>query len=51
MKVFKIARLFLLFFAIHSANAQDDLMKELDSVPTEKVPASAAFKGLQICNM
>jgi hypothetical protein len=51
MKVFKIARLFLLLFAIHSANAQDDLMKELDSVPSEKVPASAAFKGLQICNM
>jgi hypothetical protein len=32
-------------------SAQDDLMKELDSVPKTKEPASAAFKGLQICNI
>jgi hypothetical protein len=26
-------------------------MKELDAAPKEKVPAMAAFKGLQVCNM
>lgn len=40
-----------LLFAITIVSAQDDLMKELDSVPKGKEVASAAFKGLQICTM
>ena len=51
MKLIKIALTALLFLAFTTVNAQDDLMKELDSVPKEKEAASAAFKGLQICNM
>lgn len=51
MKLIKIASSALLLFAFNVASAQDDLMKELDSVPKEKVAASAAFKGLQICNI
>lgn len=50
MKLIKMAGSALLLFAFHTANAQD-LMSELDSVPKEKQPVSAAFKGLQICNM
>lgn len=41
--------LFLMLFGF--ANAQDDLMKELDSDSSKKEPVSAAFKGLQIANM
>ncbi len=45
-----IALLFFLVFNI--ANAQDDLLKELDSVSTPKKEAvSATFKGMQICTM
>jgi hypothetical protein len=51
MKLIKISITALLFFAFTTVNAQDDLMKELDSLPKEKEAASAAFKGLQICNM
>jgi hypothetical protein len=51
MKLIKIACSAFLLFAFNIANAQDDLMKELDSAPKEKVAASAAFKGLQICNI
>ncbi|WP_264564461.1 DUF5777 family beta-barrel protein [Flavobacterium sp. N3904] len=43
--------LFGLLVASH-ASAQDDLLKELDTVKSkEKQVAVAAFKGLQICNM
>ena len=51
MKLIKIAVTALLLVAFTTVNAQDELMKELDSVPKEKEVASAAFKGLQICNM
>ncbi len=51
MKLIKIACSAFLLFAFNIANAQDDLMKELDSAPKEKVATSAAFKGLQICNI
>jgi len=51
MKLIKIASSAFLLFAFNIASAQDDLMKELDSAPKEKVAASAAFKGLQICNI
>jgi hypothetical protein len=51
MKLIKIVSSALLLFAFNVASAQDDLMKELDSAPKEKVAASAAFKGLQICNI
>jgi hypothetical protein len=51
MKLIKITVSAMLLFCFNSAIAQDDLMKELDSGPKEKVPASVAFKGLQICNI
>jgi len=51
MKLTKLTLSVLFFFAITIVNAQDDLMKELDSVPKGKEIAAAAFKGLQICNM
>lgn len=51
MKIIKIASSVFLLLAFNIASAQDDLMKELDSVPREKTVASAAFKGLQICNI
>jgi hypothetical protein len=51
MKLIKNAVTALLLFTFITVNAQDELMKELDSVPKEKEVASAAFKGLQICNM
>jgi hypothetical protein len=51
MKLIKIASSAFLLFAFNIASAQDDLMKELDSAPKEKVAATAAFKGLQICNI
>ena len=51
MKITKFTFTALLLFGITIANAQDDLMKELDSVPRKKEAASAAFKGLQICNI
>ncbi len=50
MKLIKIASSALLLVAFHM-NAQDDLMKELDSAPKQKQAVSAAFKGLQICNI
>lgn len=51
MKLNKLILSALLLFSFTLANAQDDLMKELDSVPKQKQIASAAFKGLQICNI
>ncbi len=51
MKLIKFTFSALLMFAFSSAFAQDDLMKELDSGPKEKVASSAAFKGLQVANM
>ena len=51
MKLTKFIFAALLLLAFTKVSAQDDLMKELDSVPKEKESASAAFKGLQICNM
>ncbi|MGL2966778.1 DUF5777 family beta-barrel protein [Flavobacterium sp. XGLA_31] len=50
MKLIKIASSALLLLAFNM-NAQDNLMNELDSVPKEKQAVSAAFKGLQVCNM
>jgi hypothetical protein len=52
MNLSKIAfSLFFLFFFI-IANAQDDLFKELDTdTISKKEIETAAFKGLQICNM
>lgn len=51
----KIKLFFPLVFSllvIGQASAQDDLLKELDTVkPKEKQVEIAAFKGLQICNM
>ncbi len=48
----KIISFALVFFAVGIASAQDDLLNQLDSVKsTEKQIETAAFKGLQICNM
>ncbi|AWH86542.1 hypothetical protein HYN59_16145 [Flavobacterium album] len=41
----------LIVTACTLASAQDDLLKELDSVPAQKEIETAAFKGLQICTM
>ncbi|MGL2964020.1 DUF5777 family beta-barrel protein [Flavobacterium sp. RSB2_4_14] len=51
MRLIKMICTSALFFSFTLANAQDDLMKELDSVPKEKQVASSAFKALQVCNM
>ncbi|MGV9003644.1 DUF5777 family beta-barrel protein [Flavobacterium sp.] len=51
MKLTKFLFSGLFLFTVTLASAQDDMMKELDSVPKEKEAASAAFKGLQVCNM
>ena len=51
MKLSKFTFSVLFLFAFTFVSAQDDLMKELDSVPKGKEIASAAFKGLQVCNM
>lgn len=52
MKFLKITASALLLFSLSNSYAQDDLMKELDgSNPNEKQVETAAFKGLQICNM
>jgi len=51
MKLTKFKLVIVALFAITFARAQDELMKELDSVPKQKEVAAAAFKGLQICNM
>lgn len=42
----------LLLFAFNLASAQDDLLNQLDvAIPEGKEIETAAFKGLQICNM
>ena len=48
----KILTFMLVFFITGFANAQDDLLNQLDAQKSnEKEIAPAAFKGLQICNM
>ena len=50
MKNFLCSTLLLFVFSI--ASAQDDLLNQLDDTkPNEKEIETAAFKGLQICNM
>ena len=51
MNLKKITFSALMLFIFTIVSAQDDLLKELDSVPKGKEVASAAFKGLQICSM
>lgn len=52
MKLKKIITFASLFFVVGIASAQDDLLNELDTVKSkQKEIETAAFKGLQICNM
>lgn len=52
MKLIKIALSVFLLFCFGFVHAQDDLMKELDTIKSDKKEVtSAAFKGLQIGNM
>jgi Membrane bound beta barrel domain (DUF5777) len=52
MRLKKGVCLLLLLLGFSSAFAQDDLMKDLENESSgKKEVASAAFKGLQICNM
>ena len=51
MYAIKIVLIAFILFINTKVNAQDELMRELDSFPTHKEIASTAFKGLQICNM
>lgn len=52
MKILKITLSVFLLFSFGIANAQDDLMDELNAVKSDKKEISAAaFKALQVCNM
>ncbi|MBY0486103.1 MAG: hypothetical protein K2P85_02775, partial [Flavobacteriaceae bacterium] len=52
MKSLKIAFSTLLLLAFGAANAQDELLNELDSTSTNKKEVEiAAFKGLQVATM
>jgi len=51
MKVIKIVYSSLFLFAFNFANAQDDLLNELDSGTKSKEVTTAAFKGLQVANV
>jgi hypothetical protein len=51
MKLLKLACSIMLLFAFTIANAQDDLMNELDSGVKSKQNVTSIFKGLQICNL
>jgi len=51
MKVIKIVYSALFLFAFNFANAQDDLLNELDSVTKPKEVTTSAFKGLQVANV
>lgn len=52
MKLLKITLSAFFLFCFGFANAQDDLMNELDATKTDKKEmTSAAFKGLQVVNM
>lgn len=52
MKLNKLFSFVLVLFAVGFANAQDDLLNQLDTVKSkEKQIETSAFKGLQICNM
>lgn len=52
MKLLKITLSAFFLFCFGLANAQDDLMNELDATKSDKKEVEmAAFKGLQVCNM
>ncbi len=52
MKLLKITLSAFFLFCFGFANAQDDLMNELDATKSDKKEiSSAAFKGLQVVNM
>lgn len=52
MNVKLLLSLVFWLFVIGQVSAQDDLLKQLDTVkPSEKQVEIAGFKGLQICNM
>jgi hypothetical protein len=52
MKLLKITLSVFFLFCFGLANAQDDLMKELNATKSDtKEISSAAFKGLQVANM
>ncbi len=52
MKLLKITLSVFFLFCFGLANAQDDLMNELNATKSDKKEiASAAFKGLQVANM
>lgn len=52
MKLLKVTFSMFLILVFGSANAQDDLMNELDSIKSNKKEIEiAAFKGLQVCTM
>lgn len=52
MKLLKITLSTFFLFCFGFANAQDDLMNELDATKSDKKEiSSAAFKGLQVANM
>lgn len=52
MKLLKTSLSVLFLFSFGLANAQDDLMNELDAVKSDKKEIEmAAFKGLQVCNI
>jgi hypothetical protein len=52
MKLLKITLSAFFLFCFGLANAQDDLMNELDATKSDKKEiSSAAFKGLQVANM
>ena len=52
MNISKIAFSLILLFSFFATTAQDDLLNQLDAEKSEvKEIETAAFKGLQICNM
>jgi Membrane bound beta barrel domain (DUF5777) len=52
MKIFNLFLVFSIGTFFSFANAQEDLLNQLDSIkPIEKEIETSAFKGLQICNM
>lgn len=51
MYAIKIVLIAFFLFINIKVNAQDELFRELDSLPVTKEIAISAFKGLQICNM
>ena len=51
MKIYRIVSSVVFMLTLNTANAQDDLLKELDSEVSTKQMTSAAFKGLQRWSM